>query len=54
MIEVTATLTVNFAYEDDEEIDEDQAKETFLEWLGSVSDTWILEGTEIKIERTDG
>lgn len=54
--EVTATLTVGFTYEDDPDFwprsQEDRvefAKEEFLEWLGSVSDTWILEGTKIEI-----
>jgi hypothetical protein len=46
---VIATLTVAFGYED-EKPDEDQAKETFLEWLGSSSDSFILEGTTIEFE----
>jgi hypothetical protein len=51
--EVTATFTVVFGFDGElaEEVDiEDYAKEQFLEYIGSVSDQWILDGLQIEIE----
>lgn len=50
---VTATLTVVFGLEDSIEgkPSEEEAQEHFLEWIGSSSDGFILEGLDIKIEK---
>lgn len=47
---VTATLTVVFGLEDSSE---EAAQEHFLDWIGSSSDGFILEGLDIKIEKDD-
>jgi len=48
---ITATLTVAFGMED--KPSEEEAQEHFLEWLGSSSDGFILEGLDIKMKQDD-
>ena len=48
---ITATLTVVFGMED--KPSEEEAQEHFLEWLGSSSDGFILEGLDIKMKQDD-
>lgn len=49
---VTCKLTVAFGLEDSIEgkPSEEEAQEHFLEWIGTSSDGFILEGLDIKIE----
>jgi hypothetical protein len=51
-------MTVAFGFETEEwggtpEEIEDQAKETFLEYVGTVSDNWIKEALSVRIEYDD-
>jgi hypothetical protein len=47
MDETTVTVTLTMAFTVEEPMDDDEAKEYALEWIGSVSDSFLRDGLEV-------
>ncbi len=48
--EKIATVVLTIAFSFDQDLDEEQIKETALEWIGSVRDHTLAEGMSVTVE----
>lgn len=53
MSEITAVVTLTVAFGLEAPITEDEIKEHALEWIGSVSDTFLFDGMTVTIEEDE-